>query len=134
VHGALEGEWTKFSIPLTELSTERLDALLGEVWSRRDAIRNAMMEEFAALTAGAAANPAAIRALLQTGGTAKVPGPETAALLTSAVVRQLARVAELEQTVARMRGEAEQRQEAIMWLQEEVRIRDAQIGAQRTER
>lgn len=133
VQGALDGPLTKFSIPLPELSTERLDALLEEAWSRRDAIRSAMMKEHPALTAGAAAHPAAIRALLRD-GTAKVPGPETTALLTSAVVRQLARVAELEQTVARMRGEAEQRQEAITWLQEEVRIRDAQIGAQRSGR
>ena len=134
VQGALDGELTKFSIPLPELSTERLDALLEETWSRRTAIKNAMMKEHPALTADAAAHPAAIRALLRRGGTAKVPGPETTALLTSAVVRQLARVAELEQTVARMRGEAEQRQEAITWLQEEVRVRDAQIGAQRTVR
>lgn len=134
VHGALDGELTKISIPLPELSTERLDALLEETWSRRTAIKNAMMKEHPALTADAAAHPAAIRALLQRGGTAKVPGPETAALLTSAVVSQLARVAELEQTVARMREEAEQRQEAIAWLQEEVRVRDAQIGAQRTVR
>lgn len=89
-----------------------------------------MMKEHPALAADAAVHPAAIRALLQRGGTAKVlgpkvPGPETSALLGGAVVRQLARVAELEQTVARMRGEAEQRQEAIAWLQEEVRIRDA---------
>jgi L-malate glycosyltransferase len=125
VQGALDGHLVKFSIPLPELSTERLDALLEEVWSRRDALKNAMMEERPALTADAAVHPAAIRALLQGGGTVKAPGPETTALLASAVVRQLARVAELEQTVARMRGEAEQRQEAITWLQEEVRIRDA---------
>lgn len=138
VQGALDGRWGKFSIPLPELSTGRLDALLDEVWSRRDALRNAMMEEHPALAAGAAVHPAAIRALLS-GSTVKVPGPtvpgpETAALLAGAVVRQLARVAELEQTVARMRDEAQQRQEAIAWLQEEVRIRDLQIGAQRTER
>ncbi len=139
VQGALDGDLTKFSIPLPELSTERLDALLEEAWSRRTAIKNAMMKEHPALTADAAAHPAAIRALLRRGGTAKVlgpkvPGPETTALLTNAVVRQLARVAELEQTVARMQGEAQQRQEAITWLQEEVRIRDVQIDAQRTER
>jgi polysaccharide pyruvyl transferase WcaK-like protein len=134
VQGALDGELTKFSIPLTELSTERLDALLEEMWSRRRAVKNAMMEERAALAAGAAANPAAVRGLLQGGGTAKVPGPETAALLASAVVRQLARAAELEQTVARMQGEAEQRQEAITWLQGEIRVRDAQLGAPHTVR
>lgn len=133
VQGALDGQWAKFSIPLSELSTGRLDALLEEAWSRRDALRNAMMDEYPALAAGAAVHPAAIRAF-PGGGTATVSGPETAALLAGALARQLARVAELEQTVARMRGEAQQRQEAITWLQEEVRIRDVQLDAQRTGR
>jgi polysaccharide pyruvyl transferase CsaB len=134
VRGALDGELLKLSIPLPELSTARLDALLAETWSRRAAISSAMLEERPALVAGAAAHPAAIGALLRRGGAAKAPGPATASLLTSAVVGQLARVAELEQSVARMRGEAQQRQEAITWLEEEVRIRDAQIGAQRSVR
>jgi polysaccharide pyruvyl transferase CsaB len=134
VSGALDGELANLSIPLAQMSTARLDSLLEEAWSRRDALRNAMMKERQALTAGATVHPAAIRALLRKNATMKVPGPETTALLARAVVRQLARVTELEEKVARMRSEAEQRQEAITWLQEEVRIRDAQIDAQRAVR
>jgi hypothetical protein len=127
VENTVPSSFAQCLVPLSTLTATTLATALDAVWRDRDSLHNALESVRASRAKAAATNPA--MALATISAVKRAPDSETLEFAFDVAARQLLRVADLEHTTARLQREGIERQEAIDWLREELRIRDERLAA-----